>query len=47
MDYCPGGELFMQLKKRGRFNEDTVQFYAAEVVLALQYLHDTLNIIYR
>jgi len=47
MDFCPGGELFMQLKKKGRFDEETTRFYTGEVVLALQYLHEKLDIIYR
>lgn len=47
MDFCPGGELFMQLKKKGRFGEDSVRFYAAETLLALHYLHEKLDIIYR
>jgi len=47
MDFCPGGELFMQLKKKGRFSEDSVRFYAAETLLALHYLHEKLDIIYR
>jgi len=37
----------MQLKKKGRFNEDSTRFYAAETLLALQYLHEKLDIIYR
>ena len=47
MDYCPGGELFTHLKKRGKFGEPMTQFYAAEVILALDYLHEKLGIIYR
>jgi serine/threonine protein kinase len=47
MDYLPGGELFTHLKKRGRFDEETARFYSCEVILALEYLHDKLNIIYR
>ena len=47
MEYCPGGELFKHLRRKGKFDEDAVRFYAAEVVLALQYLHENLNIIYR
>jgi len=47
MDYLPGGELFTHLKKRGRFDEETARFYACEVILALEYLHDKLDIIYR
>nr|AML79299.1 putative LOV domain-containing protein [Ximenia americana] len=40
-DYCPGGELFLLLDRQPRkvFKEDAVRFYAAEVVVALEYLH--------
>lgn len=48
MDFCPGGELFelMQKQPRKRFTEDATRFYAAEVLLALQYLH-LLGFVYR
>jgi len=46
MDYVPGGDLFYHLKRFGAFNEHYVQFYAAELSLALQYLHE-LGIVYR
>jgi serine/threonine protein kinase len=46
MEYIIGGELFSQLRKVGRFSNDTSRFYAAEIVLALEYLHDK-NIVYR
>ena len=46
MEYVIGGELFSQLRKVGRFSNDTARFYAAEIVLALQYLHGK-NIVYR
>ena len=39
MEFVVGGELFSQLRKAGRFSNDTSRFYAAEIVLALQYLH--------
>ncbi|XP_022731591.1 phototropin-1 [Durio zibethinus] len=47
-DYCPGGELFMLLDKQPMkvMKEDAVRFYAAEVVVALEYLH-CQGIIYR
>ncbi|GMN24469.1 hypothetical protein TIFTF001_000577 [Ficus carica] len=47
-DYCPGGELFMLLDKQPTkvLKEDAVRFYAAEVVVALEYLH-CQGIIYR
>mmetsp|Transcript_25244 Transcript_25244/g.22249 ORF Transcript_25244/g.22249 Transcript_25244/m.22249 type:complete len:282 (+) Transcript_25244:387-1232(+) len=47
MDYCPGGELYHHLKKLSALDEDVVKFYIAELVLALEYLHDHLNVIYR
>jgi len=47
MDFCAGGELFTHLKRKGKFLEETTLFYATEVILALEYLHDKLNIIYR
>ncbi|KAE8680497.1 Phototropin-2 [Hibiscus syriacus] len=47
-DYCPGGELFMLLDRQPKkvMKEDAVRFYAAEVVIALEYLH-CQGIIYR
>lgn len=40
-DFCPGGELFLLLERQPRkvFTEDVVRFFAAEVVIALEYLH--------
>jgi len=46
LDYINGGELFFHLKKEGKFPEDRVRLYAAEIVLALSPLH-TLDIVYR
>lgn len=40
LDYVPGGELFSYLRKFRRFDEPTARFYAAEIVLVLQYLHE-------
>lgn len=47
-DYCPGGELFLLLDRQPTkvLKEDAVRFYAAEVVVALEYLH-CQGIIYR
>lgn len=46
MDYCPGGELSNHLQAAGRFSEEVAQFYACELVLALEHLHRH-GIIYR
>lgn len=45
-DYMSGGELFWHLQKEGRFSEDRAKFYIAELVMALEYLHDN-DIVYR
>nr|AML79564.1 putative LOV domain-containing protein [Chrysobalanus icaco] len=47
-DFCPGGELFALLDKQPMklFKEESARFYAAEVIIGLEYLH-CLGIIYR
>jgi serine/threonine protein kinase len=40
------GELFYLLRRNKKFPEDVAKFYAAEILLALEYLHSR-NIIYR
>eukprot|EP01115_Flamella_aegyptia_P005059 TRINITY_DN2149_c0_g1_i2.p1 TRINITY_DN2149_c0_g1~~TRINITY_DN2149_c0_g1_i2.p1 ORF type:complete len:309 (+),score=81.45 TRINITY_DN2149_c0_g1_i2:500-1426(+) len=46
LDYVNGGELFFHLKKEGKFSEDRVRIYSAEISLALEHLH-SLDIVYR
>lgn len=48
MEYCAGGEFFrvLQRQPKKRLKEDAVKFYAAEVILALEYLHH-MGFIYR
>ena len=46
LEYVPGGELFSVLRQRGKFDTKTAVFYAAEILCALDYLHN-LQIIYR
>jgi serine/threonine protein kinase len=45
-DYMSGGELFWHLQKEGRFTEERAKFYIAELVLALEHLHNH-DIVYR
>lgn len=46
MKFMVAGELFTHLRKVNRFNEDTTRFYVAQILLALEYLHE-INIVYR
>lgn len=44
--FMSGGELFWHLQKEGRFNEQRAKFYIAELILALEHLHN-YGIVYR
>jgi len=46
LELALGGELFSLLHERGRFDEPTARFYAANVTCAFEYLHDK-SIAYR
>ncbi|KAJ5069788.1 non-specific serine/threonine protein kinase [Anaeramoeba ignava] len=48
LDYVQGGELFFHLKRAGqkRFPQELAVFYVAEIVLAIEYLHQK-DIVYR
>eukprot|EP01012_Entosiphon_sulcatum_P050977 TRINITY_DN6997_c0_g1_i2.p1 TRINITY_DN6997_c0_g1~~TRINITY_DN6997_c0_g1_i2.p1 ORF type:complete len:375 (+),score=89.09 TRINITY_DN6997_c0_g1_i2:337-1461(+) len=46
MNFANGGELFSHLKREKRFSEDRARFYAAEICMGLEYLHDG-GIVYR
>ena len=39
MDFLNGGELFYHLRRDKKFTEIRAQFYAAEILLALECLH--------
>ncbi|KNC80867.1 AGC/PKA protein kinase, partial [Sphaeroforma arctica JP610] len=49
MEFISGGELFAHLRgsKNGRFSEKKARFYAAELMLALKYMHEHEHIVYR
>ncbi|KAH7404503.1 hypothetical protein KP509_15G029300 [Ceratopteris richardii] len=46
MEYISGGDFFGYLRGKGKFDENTARFYAAQVLLAFEYIH-SMNIIYR
>jgi len=49
MELLHGGNLFSHLHQipKHRLSEDVTRFYSAEVVMALEHLHDHMHIIYR
>lgn len=46
MPFIRGGEIFTYLKQSKRFPEPQVRFYAAQVLLAFEYLH-AIDVLYR
>mmetsp|Transcript_12529 Transcript_12529/g.18150 ORF Transcript_12529/g.18150 Transcript_12529/m.18150 type:complete len:369 (+) Transcript_12529:46-1152(+) len=46
LEFVNGGELFSHLRKEGRLPNDDARFYAGEITMAFQYLHNK-NIVYR
>jgi serine/threonine-protein kinase Psk1 len=47
LEYASGGELFRHLEMEKFFTEEVAAFYIAEIILALDYLHNTVGVIYR
>lgn len=47
MEYMSGGDLHHLLKKYRNFPEELARFYIAEILLALEYLHNKMQVIYR
>lgn len=46
LDFVNGGELFFHLRNDKKFPESRVRFYAAEIILGLEYLHNA-GVLYR
>jgi serum/glucocorticoid-regulated kinase 2 len=46
LEYCAGGELFNLIQLKGKLSEAQTRFYACQIVLAIEALHEK-NIIYR
>lgn len=46
MDFINGGELFAHLSSQRVFSESRAKFYTAEIILALEYLHE-IGVVYR
>ncbi|KDP32368.1 hypothetical protein JCGZ_13293 [Jatropha curcas] len=48
MEYCPGGDLYAARQRQAgrRFSISSAKFYAAETLLAIEYLH-MMGIVYR
>jgi len=46
MSFVNGGELFYHLQREGRFDPNRSRFYAAELLCALEHLHN-FNVVYR
>ena len=46
MPFIRGGELFYHMQKHKRFPEEWVKFYAAQMIVAIEYLHE-LGYMYR
>jgi len=47
LEYAQGGELFHHLALERTFTEEVSAFYMAEMVLALEFLHTSLGVVYR
>ena len=46
LEYCQGGDLSYHLSEKYRFDEKDSRFYIAELILAVEHLHEK-NVVYR
>lgn len=47
LEYVQSGDLSYYLKKLQKFSLEQTRFVAAQIVLGLEYLHESINIIHR
>jgi serine/threonine protein kinase len=47
LEYLSGGELFSHMSQLNYLNETHAAYYVAQMILALRYLHQNLNVVYR
>lgn len=46
LDYCNGGDISSHLAYKRRFTEDEAIFYIAELILAINHIHEK-DVVYR
>ncbi|PRP81734.1 hypothetical protein PROFUN_10834 [Planoprotostelium fungivorum] len=46
LEFVPGGEIYNYMRRMRKFTPEIARFYAAEIVLALEYMHNK-NVLYR
>lgn len=44
MEFVPGGELFLYIRKYGRLTEEVARFYVVQIILVFEYLHSRFNL---
>jgi len=47
LEFCSGGELEYHLKAVGKFEEETVKSYIAQIAVALEHMHIKYNVVHR
>lgn len=47
MEWVKCGSLSDLIEQQGKLTEDAARFYAAQIILALKYLHEELSVLYR
>jgi len=47
LEFCSGGELEYHFQAAGRFSEDIVRSYIAQIALGLEHMHDKYHIVHR